>query len=452
MKRPLSLTQQNALRLVVVFVVFELVAAAAVMSLLMLPMARRAASDFAELLAMSAETWSELPPATRPAFEKHLARQHGILLLSGWPDDEFVEAHHGPYLTQLERTLTEHFERPILVSSTSAADEEWHWVRLPTGGRHLWLGFPHSRVGTQPVAAIALTGLAGFVLAILAAWWLARRTIAPLERLGQAAAAVGRGEKPELLPETGPRELAQLARTVNALARQVDDLLDGRTTLLAGLSHDLRTPLSRMRLALEMLERKPDPRWIERLDADIEQMSRLVGEMLELARGLGREEPTTIDVAALVEEIARRARDEGITVETLVEPCTVVAAPVALRRILDNYVSNAKRYGGAGTLHIEAHQEPDAVVIEVLDRGPGIPEDQLEAVFRPFHRVESSRSTTTGGSGLGLAVVRQLAQANGWQVGVENRPGGGLAARVELPQKNEATLRGGLTAPSVSPA
>jgi two-component system osmolarity sensor histidine kinase EnvZ len=213
----------------------------------------------------------------------------------------------------------------------------------------------------------------------------------------------------------------------------VDDLLDGRTTLLAGLSHDLRTPLSRMRLALEMLERKPDPRWIARLDADIQQMSRLVGEMLELARGLGREEPVPIDVVKLVEELAQHTRDEGVAVETQVEPCTIVAAPVALRRILDNYVSNARRYGGAGALRIEARCSPRAACIDVLDRGPGIPEDQLETVFRPFHRVESSRSSTTGGSGLGLAIVRQLAQANGWHVRVENRQGGGLAARVELP-------------------
>jgi two-component system osmolarity sensor histidine kinase EnvZ len=126
-----------------------------------------------------------------------------------------------------------------------------------------------------------------------------------------------------------------------------------------------------------------------------------------------------------------------VPVETHVEPCTIVAPPVALRRVLDNYISNARRYGGSGALRIEARCHPDAVCIEVLDRGPGIPEDQLEAVFRPFHRVESSRSTATGGSGLGLAVVRQLAQANGWQVRVENRPGGGLVARVELPVTQE---------------
>jgi two-component system osmolarity sensor histidine kinase EnvZ len=433
MKRPLSLTQQNALRLVLIFIAFELVAAVAVMSLLLLPMARRAASDFAELLAMSAETWSELPPATRPAFERHLAAEHGILLLASPPGDEFSGAHQGPYLRQLEQTLTNHFQQPLDIASTTRGGVEWHWTRLPAGGRHLWLGFPHSRVGTQPVATIFLTAGAGFLMAILAAWWLARRTIAPLQKLDRAAAALGRGEKPDLLPETGPRELAELARTVNALARQVDDLLDGRTVLLAGLSHDLRTPLSRMRLALEMLERKPGPEWISRLEADIEQMNRLVGEMLELARGLGREEAVPIDIAALVNEIAQRAREEGFTIKTRVESCTVVAAPLALRRILDNFVSNARRYGGAGDLQLEATFSADTVRIEVLDRGPGIPEDQLELVFRPFHRVESSRSSATGGSGLGLAIVRQLAQANGWRVELVNRLGGGLVAGVEVP-------------------
>jgi two-component system osmolarity sensor histidine kinase EnvZ len=115
-----------------------------------------------------------------------------------------------------------------------------------------------------------------------------------------------------------------------------------------------------------------------------------------------------------------------------------VAAPIALRRLLDNLISNALRYGGAGQLRLEVRCSPSAACIGVLDRGPGIPEDQLESVFRPFHRVESSRSSVTGGSGLGLAVVRQLAQANGWHVRLENRQGGGLAALVELPALSAA--------------
>jgi two-component system osmolarity sensor histidine kinase EnvZ len=434
MRRSLSLTQQNALWLVAAFVVFELVAAVAVMTFLMLPMARRAAGDFGELLALSAETWSELPPETRPAFERHLLEVHGIELQVTQPEKLETSAGHGPYVVNLERTLSAQFGTPVKVADSQRSGEEWHWVALPSAGRTLWLGFPHSRIGTQPLVAILVTLLAGCLLAGLAAWWLAHRIIAPLRRLGEAAVTLGRGETPQALPETGPRELAALAHRVNALGRQVHDLLDGRTTLLAGLSHDLRTPLARMRLALEMLSRRPDPALIERLDKDVEEMNRLVGDMLELARGLGREARTEVDVPALLGELAAQARLAGAVVEVTAEACVVSAAPVALHRLLDNLLANAQRYGSGKPVELHASRSDDGVRIGVLDRGPGIPADQIDAVFRPFHRVEPSRNPVTGGAGLGLAIVRQLAQSNGWAVSLENRPGGGLAAWVVLPE------------------
>ena len=311
MLRNPSLTQLNALRLVLVFLGFELVAAIAVLWYLMLPMATRAASDFGELLALSAETWSELPPQTRPAFERHLLNQHGILLQSGPGLPNLQPSHHGPYLAALESALSQHFGQPMSVRSSTGTDGEWHWVALPSGGRSLWLGFPHSRVGAQPVTTIVITLVIGVVMAMIAAWWLARRTIEPLQRLDAAAAALGRGERPDQLPETGPRELAALATRINSLTQQVHDLLEGRTTLLAGLSHDLRTTLARMRLALEMMERRPEPRWIARLETEIDEMNRLVGDMLELARGLGREAPAEVELDAVLGDLRSEERRVG---------------------------------------------------------------------------------------------------------------------------------------------
>jgi two-component system osmolarity sensor histidine kinase EnvZ len=430
MRRPTSLAQQNALRLIVVFVAFEVIAALAVVSLLMLPLARRAADDFAELLALSAETWSELPPMTRPAFERHLVESHGITLRLALPEGAHPREGRDFYVRRVERALREQFGAAVRVAGSVESGEPWHWVSIPSGGRVFWIGFPHSRVGTQPLAAVLVTFVLGVLLATLAAWWLARRLVAPLERLEKAAAVLGRGERPELLPEQGPREIAALARRVNSLVREVHDLLEGRTTLLAGLSHDLRTPLARMRLALEMLRHRPDPALVERLDADVEEMNRLVGGMLGLARGLGRELPAQVAVEPLLEELADRARESGGRVAVAAEPCAAFAAPLALRRLLGNLLANAQRYGGGQPVELRARREDGVVRIGVLDRGPGIPPDQLEAVFRPFHRVEPSRSQGTGGSGLGLAVVRQLAQANGWAVTLENRPDGGLAAWV----------------------
>ena len=433
MSRTLSLSQQNALRLALVFVLFEVLAALAVVYLLMLPMARRAASDLAGLMVLSAQTWSELPPDTRPAFERELAASHRLALVTARPAEATPETWKSPYLQHLEAELAARIGQPVQLHSTLKEGETWSWAGLTAGGRTLWVGFPHARVGPQPVAAGLSTLTAGLILAGFSAWWLARRTVAPLKRFDVAAAALGRGETPELLPETGPRELAALARRFNTLVRQVQDLLEARTTLLVGLSHDLRTPLARMRLALEMLERRPDPAWITRLDADIGEMNRLVGELLELARGLGREATQPVVLASLLNELAGRARDMGAKVSVRCPDTQLDAPPAALRRALANLLANAQRYGGGRPVEIRAEPGVDACRIGVLDRGPGIPDDQLAAVFRPFHRVESSRSPATGGSGLGLAIVRQLVQANGWHIWLENRPEGGLAAWISVP-------------------
>jgi len=439
MRRPLSLAQQNALRLIAVFVAFQVVAALAVVWFMMVPLAQRAATDFGELLALSAETWSELPPMTRRAFEQHLVDVHGIELRQEPPADAHEREGRDFYVRHVQESLAAQFGEAIQVAASERDGERWHWVAVPSGGRMLWVGFPHGRVATQPLTTVLVTLAAGVLLAILAAAWLARRIVAPLERLDAAAESLGRGERPEQLSENGPRELAALARRVNALGRQVHDLLEGRTTLLAGLSHDLRTPLARMRLALEMLSRRPDPALIERLDRDIEEMNRLVGNMLELARGLGREAPREVDVQVLLEGLAAQAREAGADVVVSAEECTVSAAPMALRRLIANLLSNAQRYGGRATVELVARRESKGIRIGVLDRGPGIPPDQIEAVFRPFHRVEASRSPGTGGAGLGLAIVRQLAQANGWHVELENRVGGGLAAWAIVPDAGSAS-------------
>jgi two-component system, OmpR family, osmolarity sensor histidine kinase EnvZ len=142
-----------------------------------------------------------------------------------------------------------------------------------------------------------------------------------------------------------------------------------------------------------------------------------------------------VDLRAMLEALAGRAWEAGAEVTVQCPELWIDAPPAALRRVLGNLLANAQRYAGTGPLELRAELREGACVIGVLDRGPGIPEDQLDAVFRPFHRVDVSRSPTTGGTGLGLAIVRQLAQVNGWQVWLENRPGGGLAAWVRVPTR-----------------
>jgi two-component system osmolarity sensor histidine kinase EnvZ len=429
----LSLTQQNAILLVAVFLAFEALVGSAVMYFLMLPMARRSAADLAGLMTLSAQTWSELPPLTRPAFEYELARSHKLALRAEPPRQATPPSWREPYLHFLEASLSSRTGEALTVSQEEIGGETWFWVSMPAGGDRLSVGFPHSRVGPRPVHALLASLAGGVVLTLLAAWWLARRATRPLERLQQAVTSLGRGQTPERLPETGPREIAALSRRFNEMATQLEDLIAARTVLLAGVSHDLRTPLARLRLAVEMLVRKPSRELAEQVEADIEAMDRLIADALMLARGSRSEAAAPVEMRGLLTQLvaATPGAAERVTIEA--PDIAFDAAVGPLRRILANLLENALRYGGREPVTMRAEAGERGCRIGVLDRGPGIPAAEREAVFRPFYRLEASRSVSTGGSGLGLAIARQLAAAQGWEVALHGRPGGGLEAWLSIP-------------------
>jgi two-component system osmolarity sensor histidine kinase EnvZ len=431
----LSLTQQNALLLVVFFIAFELLVASAATYFLMLPMARRSAADLAGLMTLSAQTWNELPPVTRPAFEIELARSHALALRAEPPQNAGPPPWREPYLHFLVASLSARAGEPVAASREQIQGEEWFWVSLPAGSGRLSVGFPHSRIGPRPIHALLASLAGGALLTLLAAWWLARRATRPLQRLQEAATSLGCGRTPERLPETGPREIAALSRRFNEMAKQVEDLLAARTVLLAGVSHDLRTPLARLRLGVEMLVRKPSPELAAQVESDVEAMDRLIADVLTLARGLGHEVEQQVRLAEVLVELVGAI--PGATDKVQIESADVtLEVPVgALRRILVNLLENALRYGGGGPVTLRAEVKNGLCCISVLDRGPGISPAELEAVFRPFYRLEASRNVSTGGSGLGLAIVHQLAAAQGWQVGLKPRAGGGLSAWLEIPMR-----------------
>ncbi len=429
----LSLTQQNALLLVMFFIAFELLVAFAVIYFLMLPMARRSAGDLAGLMTLSAQTWSELPPRTRDAFEIELARSHALALRDEPPRNPAAPSWRDPYLKFLVAALSARVGGAVTTSREMILDQEWFWVSLPAGGERLSVGFPLSRIGPRPIHALLASLAGGALLTLLAAWWLARRATRPLQRLQQAVTSLGRGQTPERLPEAGPREIAALSRRFNEMAKQVEDLLAARTVLLAGVSHDLRTPLARLRLAVEMLVRKPSPELAAQVEGDIEAMDRLIADVLMLARGFGHEAKHRVALVGLLAELVRAI--PGAAERVLIEAGDITLdLPVgALRRILANLLENALRYSGGQPVTLHAETAGGVCRIGVLDRGPGIPAAEREAVFRPFYRLEASRSVDTGGSGLGLAIVRQLAAAQGWVISLADRDGGGLAAWLEIP-------------------
>lgn len=420
-----SLFARTALTLALAFVVFQAAAFWVVYRTLIVPVAERSADDLAGLIVLSAQTWVELPPQTRIAFERELARRHGLRLTT--VDVGATEnAPRFSFRKQIELALSSRVGEPIAlrgVPGTRAA-----WLDIPVGGHDLHAGFFPDRYAVQPpLAAIAVVALGTF-LSLLTALFLVRRITVPLARAASAASQVGAGELPELLPETGPAELAELARRFNTMAAEVRDLLDNRTTLLAGISHDLRTPMTRLQLNLEMLRDDSSPARIDRAVSDLADMNRLISGYLELARTTRPEARQRFDLAGLLDEVA----DEAGLAWSGAAPCEVEAGRLTVRQIVLNLIQNAQRYGGDTPVELTLECGKAMVRVIVRDSGPGIPDDQLEKVFRPFYRLESSRSQATGGTGLGLAIVRQLAETNGWKVKLQNRPQGGLEAVLEL--------------------
>jgi len=272
---------------------------------------------------------------------------------------------------------------------------------------------------------LAILALGVGVLALV----VARMAAAPLRGLAEAAGELGRDLDRAPLPEAGPTEVAAAARAFNAMQTRLQGHVAGRTQMLAAITHDLQTPLTRLRLRLEKVA---DPALKARLVADLAAMQDLVREGLDLARSQETAEAfATVDLDSLLESLAADAADAGEAAR-FVEGAglDVRARPQALRRCIANLIDNALTYGGGAEISAEAGRGD--VVVRVRDHGPGLPEDKIEAVFEPFMRLEDSRSRDTGGSGLGLTIARALAERNGGSLELRNHPDGGLEAVLRL--------------------
>lgn len=259
---------------------------------------------------------------------------------------------------------------------------------------------------------------------------MARTITRPLGDLARAADAVGRGATAAPLKETGAREIRHATRAFNAMQERLRRYLDSRTQVLAAMSHDLRTPLTRLRLRVESID---DDQLRQRLVEDLDEMSNMIRGALSVFRGLNDDEAAVpVDIDALALELQRQHAELGGEVSIVgTARAPYVAKPLALKRCLGNLVQNAIRHGGRATIEIEDGAQ---LILRVLDEGPGIPEDMLEKVFEPFFRLEQSRNRDTGGTGLGLSIARDIAQAHGGSLSLHNRQSGGLEARLTLPR------------------
>ncbi len=261
--------------------------------------------------------------------------------------------------------------------------------------------------------------------------WAVRRSTAPLALFAWAAERLGRDVNAPDLPEDGPYEVHRAARAFNEMQRRLRSMISDRTQMLAAISHDLRTPITRLRLRAEFVD---DAEQRAKMLGDLEQMEAMIAATLAFAREDSTDEPRKIlDLAVLVQSACDEAVDVGRdAVYTGTARASYSGRPLALKRVLANLIDNAVTYGGRARVALEV--APERFVITVEDDGPGIPDSELERVFEPFYRVEASRSRDTGGTGLGLAVVRSIVRGHGGNVVLANRAEGGLRATIILPR------------------
>ena len=281
----------------------------------------------------------------------------------------------------------------------------------------------------RPLRLLALVAVTGITVALLSGWAV-RRLTRPLSTLADAASGLARNLDRPPLVETGPTEVRRAAQAFNAMQRALKANLETRSQALAGVSHDLRLPLTRAKLRLERVDDAEVKRSIE---ADLDEMERMIADTLEFLRaGSAAEAAVRLNLNALIEGVAEDMEALGATVRIEGRADAPISARAqALRRCLANLMDNARRHGG-GSIDVDVADAAQRVEIRIEDRGPGIPEAERERVFEPYVRLEPSRARHTGGAGLGLAIARAIARAHGGDVRLENRAGGGLSAVLTL--------------------
>lgn len=296
-----------------------------------------------------------------------------------------------------------------------------------------WLKFAASLEPVSPFLSLRFTlSMAVMLIAIvLLTILVVHHLTRPLRMFAAAARRLGTDVNAPPLPVNGPREVRQATVAFNEMQTRIRRFVEDRTQMLAAIAHDLRTPITRLRLRADYMEDTDQHR---RMLADLDQMERMVASTLAFARDeSGTEDPRQVDLATLIEQVCEEFSDAGAAVScNCTRPSACLVRPESLRRALTNLVDNAVKYGNRARVRMTCDDLEAVIVVD--DDGPGIPDDDLERVFRPFQRVDRARGADTGGTGLGLTVVRNIIRGHGGDVTLENRPEGGLRQVVRLPR------------------
>lgn len=375
-----------------------------------------------------------VPAARREAIAHELSggpiEAHWSAVKGGVAGGPGVERWQG-LATQIVALAPDLRAADVVIGSSASADPHVALVSMRLADDS-WINFSLFAAGPPRASShgtllsTSLMALGVILLSVLIARWLSR----PIRTVADAVGRLTPGTAPTVVPETGPREVRELAAAFNGMQRRIADLIVRRTQSLAAVSHDLRTPLTRLKLRVEDL---PDSNLAAAMTRDIGDMEQMIDATLSYLRGDASDEPMrSIDLVALLDTIVDDARDAGHDCSLKGPPHLVIDSRLTgLKRAFANLIGNAVRFGGKVEVKIAASAA--AVEVKIEDDGPGIPEESLRAVFEPFVRLEESRNRETGGVGLGLTIAKVSIEAVGGTIALANRPAGGLRVEVTLP-------------------
>ena len=396
------------------------------------PRARESAQLAASAVNLIRASLFAAAPEKRLGLFNEFSSREGIRLLPAEAEDVIEAMPDSRFHRLLQEKLASRLgEHTRIAASVDGVTGFWVSFRLDEhDDEEYWLILPRERARRSFTTHWLTWGLLATLLALAVAWLIASRISRPLKAMANSAETVGRGQWPAPLPEAGSEELRRLASAFNTMAADLERHDKDRSEVLAGISHDLRTPLTRLRLEAELSIADDSAR--QGVVADIEQMEAVISQFMDYARAESGEAAEPTDLTALLSTLAERQGYIGRPLALEMGPLSDLRLrPKALTRALSNLLDNAWKYGG-GNVTLKAAAVDSEIRVEISDRGPGIPAGEAERLKRPFTRLDTAR-TNASGTGLGLAIVERVARLHGGRFELLPNPGGGLLARLSLP-------------------
>ena len=428
---PRSLLARTALVIAFALIATQLVSVALFRHYFAEPRQKISAIGFASHLKSISAALETIAPERHLEFIGRLQEKEGIRLVRVRENDGAALAPDVPPLRNVRASLKQEFgEGADLYLRPSTPNV--FLIKLPVGEQAYWVVFPRNRIERETPFAWIAWGIFGTLVAVGGAYFLVRRLNRPLRALSYAAREIGRGKTPPPVDEGGPDEIRAVASAFNQMSEDLAYQERERATFLAGISHDLRTPLARLRLNIEMLGNNTDSQTRSGMEQDIEDMDGIIGQFLDFARQEQDGALVASDLNQIAHDACERIARQGASIQTeLADLPSVKLHPVAMQRLLANLLDNALKHSNQEVL-VRTAMGNSGIVLSVLDRGPGIPESEAERLKQPFTRLDSARSGKTG-AGLGLAIVDRIARMHGGKFDLLPRTGGGLEARLLLP-------------------